>query len=211
MDALVLVDLQYDFMPGGPLGVPEGDQVVGVANALAGKFDLVVASQDWHPPDHSSFAANHPGRKPGEVIELDGLSQILWPVHCVERTRGAELVSDLRTDAIRAVFRKGTDPAIDSYSAFFDNAHRKLTGLGDYLKGQGVDRVFLVGLATDYCVLYTALDARALGFGAVLVEEGCRAVELEAGDAARAIERMRAVGVEILAHADEVPLSRGKC
>jgi nicotinamidase/pyrazinamidase len=209
VDALLLIDLQHDFMPGGPLGVPEGDQVVPVANALAGKFDLVVASQDWHPADHRSFAANHPGKAPGEVIELDGLSQILWPVHCVQQTHGAELVSDLESDAIRAVFRKGTDPAIDSYSAFFDNAHRKATGMGDYLRGQQVQRVFMMGLATDYCVLYTALDARALGFEAVLVEEGCRGVDLSAGDSARALERMRAAGVTILGNTDQV--SRGRC
>jgi nicotinamidase/pyrazinamidase len=202
MDALVLIDLQNDFMPGGPLGVPDGDAVVPVANAWMDRFELVVATQDWHPSDHSSFASNHPGHAVGEVIEIDGISQILWPDHCVQHTEGANLVGTLDTARVRKVFRKGTDPAIDSYSAFFDNAHRKATGLGDHLKGQGVDRVWLMGLATDYCVRSSALDARGLGFEATLVEDGCRGVELEPGDTARAILEMRQAGVRVVGSGD---------
>lgn len=196
-DALILIDLQYDFMPGGSLGVPEGDQVVPVANRLVQAFDFVVATQDWHPRNHSSFASNHPGHAVGEVIESDGISQILWPDHCVQNTPGARLVSGLDTTSMREIFRKGTDPAIDSYSAFFDNAHRKSTGLGDYLKAEGVDRVWLMGLATDYCVRFSALDARALGFDTVLIEDGCRGVELGQGDTARAVAEMREAGVHV--------------
>jgi nicotinamidase/pyrazinamidase len=197
LDALILIDLQYDFMPGGPLGVQDGNQVTPVANRLIEAFEFVVASQDWHPRNHSSFASNHRGHAVGEVIEIDGISQILWPDHCVQNTPGARLVSDLNTATVRKIFRKGTDPAIDSYSAFFDNGHLKSTGLGDYLKAEGVDRVWLMGLATDYCVRFSALDARALGFETVLIEDGCRGVELAEGDSARAVARMREAGVRI--------------
>lgn len=196
-DALILIDLQYDFMPGGPLGVPEGDQVVPVANRLIQAFDFVVATADWHPRNHSSFASNHPGHAVGDVIEIDGIAQILWPDHCVQNTPGARLVSGLDTTSVREIFRKGADPAIDSYSAFFDNAHRRSTGLGDYLKAEGVDRVWLMGLATDYCVRFSALDARSLDFDTVLIEDGCRGVELAPGDTARALAEMRRAGVRL--------------
>ena len=164
MKALILVDLQNDFLPGGALAVPEGDRVIPVANKLQAHFDLVVATRDWHPPDHSSFAANHHGQKPGDWIDLDGVSQILWPPHCVQNSHGADLAAGLDTSKVRKVFFKGTDPRIDSYSTFFDNRHLKSTGLGDYLRERGVDEVYLMGLATDYCVKYSALDARGLGF-----------------------------------------------
>ena len=192
--ALILVDLQYDFMPGGALGVAQGDQLVPLANRMQGFFDLVLATQDWHPPDHSSFARNHPGHEIGQVIDTDGISQVLWPVHCVQNTGGAALVSTLVTSEIRRIFYKGTNPAIDSYSAFFDNGHRQSTGLGDYLKEMGVEAVYLLGLATDYCVKYSVLDARELGFEITVIEDGCRAVELQAGDGERAIEAMRESG-----------------
>ena len=195
MDALILVDLQNDFMPGGALAVPDGDSVVPVANAVQRHFDLVAATQDWHPPDHGSFAQNHKGRQPGEFIELGGLRQILWPVHCVQNTPGAALVSGLETDRITRVFKKGTDRQIDSYSGFFDNGRRKATGLGDFLKERGVERVHVMGLATDYCVKFTALDARSLGFETVLIEDGCRGVGLKAGDVEAALAEMRAAGV----------------
>ncbi len=194
MRALILVDLQYDFMPGGALAVTEGDQTVGVANWLQEFFDLVLATQDWHPPDHSSFARNHPGRQIGDVIDIDGISQLLWPVHCVRNTPGAALVSALETSRIGRIFYKGTNPAIDSYSAFFDNGHRQSTGLGDYLKVMGVEAVFLMGLATDYCVKYSVLDAQQLGFPTTVIEDGCRGVELQPGDVERAIEEMRLSG-----------------
>lgn len=198
MKALILVDLQNDFCPGGALPVPEGDRVIPVVNRLLGRFDLIVATQDWHPPDHGSFAANHPGRKAGEVIELNGLPQILWPVHCVQNTPGAEFHPGLERSRIDRVFQKGTDPAIDSYSGFFDNGRRKATGLADFLREQHVSDVFVCGLATDYCVKATALDAAALGLRTHLVEDACRGVERRPGDVARAIAEMRAAGVMVV-------------
>ena len=202
MNALILVDIQNDFLPGGPLGVPEGDQVVPVANRAMDHFDLVVATQDWHPPGHESFASSHPGRKPGEVIDLHGLQQILWPDHCVQATPGAEFAAGLDVGRIDEVFRKGTDRQIDSYSGFFDNGHRKATGLGDFLKARGVEAVHVLGLATDYCVKFTVLDARQLGLATTLIEDGCRGVELADGDVARALEEMRQAGVAITTSAE---------
>ncbi len=184
MKALILVDIQNDFLPGGALAVPGGDAVVPVANRVQGAFDLIVATQDWHPENHGSFAVNHPSRKPGELGELGGLSQVFWPVHCVQNTGGAAFAPGLETRRITRVFPKGTDPAIDSYSGFFDNGHRKATGLGDYLRTRGVTDVYLLGLATDYCVKATALDARQLGFTTQLLVDGCRGVNLQPGDAA---------------------------
>lgn len=198
MRALILVDMQYDFLPGGALAVPDGDAVIGVANALQDAFELVVASQDWHPPNHSSFASQHPGKKPGDVVELDGLTQILWPDHCVENTHGAEFSRRLRRDKIRAVFHKGTDPKIDSYSSFFDNAHRRATGLGDYLFQNHVRQVVLTGLATDYCVKFTALDAIDLSFETSVVVDGCRGIDINPGDVDRALEEMRKAGVALV-------------
>jgi nicotinamidase/pyrazinamidase len=198
MKALLVVDIQNDFLPGGALAVREGDKVVPVANRLMREFELVVATQDWHPAGHGSFAANHEGRKVGEVVELAGLPQILWPVHCVQGTRGAELAPRLEVERIGHVVRKGTDAAIDSYSGFFDNGHRKATGLDEFLRGRGVTELTIVGLATDYCVKFTALDARQLGYKVRLVEEGCRGVEVKAGDMARAVAEMRGAGVEVV-------------
>ena len=198
MNALVIVDVQNDFCPGGALPVPEGDQVIPVVNRLASHFDLVVATQDWHPSDHGSFAANHEGRKPGEVIELGGLEQILWPVHCVEHTPGAAFHEDLDQARVAAVFQKGTDPGIDSYSGFFDNAHRKATGLGEWLKQRRVTDLYLCGLATDYCVKFTSLDAVALGFATHVIEDACRGVNLRPGDVVRAVDEMRSQGVLLI-------------
>jgi nicotinamidase/pyrazinamidase len=213
MNALILVDLQNDFVPGGALPVPDGGAVVVIANRLmAGgggaaadkpaAFDLVVATQDWHPAGHGSFAANHAGRKPGEVIDLNGLPQVLWPVHCVRDTPGAEFLPGLDRTRIERVFQKGTDPATDSYSGFFDNGHRKATGLGDYLKGRGVTGVTVLGLATDYCVKFTALDAVGLGFDVRLVEDASRGVNLAPGDVAKAVAEMRDKGVRVVRSAD---------
>ncbi|NLS91999.1 MAG: bifunctional nicotinamidase/pyrazinamidase [Planctomycetaceae bacterium] len=197
MPTLLLVDLQNDFCPGGALGVPEGDLVVPIANRLIDAFELVVATQDWHPADHGSFAANHPGKRPGDVIELDGLEQILWPVHCVQNTPGAEFHPELNLDRVTHVFQKGTDPKVDSYSSFFDNRRRVTTGLADYLRDQGVRRLCLCGLATDYCVVFTALDAVELGFETWVVEDACRGVNLKPGDVDRAVAEMRSQGVKI--------------
>ncbi|MEZ4424368.1 MAG: bifunctional nicotinamidase/pyrazinamidase [Gemmatimonadota bacterium] len=196
--ALLLVDLQVDFCPGGALAVRDGDAVVAVANGLLPRFPLVVATQDWHPPGHESFASAHPGRSPGDVIPLHGLDQVLWPDHCVQGSPGAELHPDLETGSIEAIVRKGTDPAIDSYSAFFDNARRKRTGLTGYLKDRGVTDLWVMGLATDYCVRASALDAMEQGFRTWLIAEGCRAVELSPGDGARAVQEMREAGVEVV-------------
>lgn len=205
--ALILVDLQNDFLPGGALAVPRGDEVIPVANRLQPEFDLVVATQDWHPQGHGSFASSYPGRKPGELSELAGLPQVLWPDHCVQGSTGADFAKTLQMNRVEAIFRKGTDPRIDSYSGFFDNGHRKSTGLGDYLRGRGVTEVFVLGLATDYCVKFTALDARRLGFRVTLVEDGSRGVELRPGDGARAVEEMRNAGVEVVRGSEVEPVS----
>jgi nicotinamidase/pyrazinamidase len=198
MRALLLVDLQYDFCPGGALAVPRGDETIAVAKRLLPRFETVVATQDWHPSDHGSFAANHPGASPGQVIQLDGLSQVLWPVHCVQDTRGAELHEGIDRSRLAAVFRKGTDPRIDSYSGFFDNGHRKSTGLGDWLEQRGVRQLYVLGLATDYCVKATVLDALELKYDVWLIEDGCRAVDLAPGDGERAISVMRGYGATVI-------------
>ena len=194
MEALLLVDIQNDFLPGGALAVPEGDRVVPVANALTPLFEWVVATKDWHPPNHGSFASQHPGKRVGDTILLDGLEQTLWPDHCVQHTAGAGFAPDLDTQAISAVFLKGTDPRIDSYSGFFDNGHRRATGLADYLRERGINELYVMGLATDYCVKFTVLDALDLGFRVFLVEDGTRGVDIQAGDTARAIETMCRAG-----------------
>lgn len=194
---LLLTDLQNDFMPGGALAVAGGNQLVPLANRLMTAFSLIVATQDWHPAGHGSFAANHEGRHPGEQIELDGLHQVLWPVHCVMETPGAAFHRDLEVDRIDRIFRKGTDPRIDSYSGFYDNGHRKATGLGDYLRGKGVREIYICGLTTDYCVRFTALDAVREGFGVCLITDACRGVDLSPGDVDRAIAEMREAGVRM--------------
>ncbi len=195
--ALIIVDIQNDFCPGGALAVKEGDQIVPLINKLQNKFDFIVATQDWHPQNHKSFASNN-GKNVGEVIELNGLKQILWPDHCVQGSRGAALVKDLVIKKIKQIFQKGTDPAIDSYSAFFDNGHKKKTGLDDYLKAQGVQEIYVVGLATDYCVKFTALDAAEAGFKTYLIKDACRGVNLHTNDTDRAIEEMQSKGVAII-------------
>lgn len=195
--ALILVDLQYDFCPGGALEVARGDETIAVANRVARHFELVVATQDWHPADHGSFAANHEGAEPYQVIDLNGLQQVLWPVHCVQGTRGAAFHDDL-TATVTKVFPKGTDATVDSYSGFWDNGKRKPTGLAPWLREQGVRAVYVLGLATDYCVKFTALDACGEGFATFLIEDGCRAVNLVAGDGERAIDDMRSSGVVVV-------------
>lgn len=195
---LLIVDVQNDFIPGGALPTRDGGEVVPVVNRVQPAFDLVVATQDWHPADHGSFASNHSGKKPGEIVDLNGLEQILWPDHCVQGSWGAAFHPDLDRSRVDAVIRKGTDPAIDSYSAFFDNGRKKATGLEDHLRARNVTDVWLAGLATDYCVLWSARDAVSLGFRTHLIEDACRGVELKPGDIARAIEEMRGLGVEVV-------------
>ncbi len=197
MDALILVDLQNDFLPGGALAVPRGDEVIPIANRLVGHFGFVVATRDWHPPDHSSFASQHPGHAVGDVIEVGGVAQVLWPDHCVQGTKGAEFAAALNDAAISEIVTKGTSRDIDSYSGFFDNNQRQATGLLDILQRSGVTRVHVMGLATDYCVKFTALDALKLGFETNLVLEGCRGVDLTPGDSDRAVDEMRAAGASV--------------
>ncbi len=198
MNALILVDIQNDFLPGGALAVPEGDQIIPILNELQRHFDLVVATQDWHPPDHGSFAVHHPDRKPGDRIDLHGLDQTLWPVHCVQGTPGADFAPGLNQARWDRVFQKGTEATIDSYSGLFDNGHRKATGLSEYLREKGVTDVYIAGLATDYCVKFTALDALALGFNVHLIEDACRGVNLQKGDVERAVEEMEKAGVRVI-------------
>ncbi len=198
MRALLVIDIQNDFCPGGALAVPGGDAVVAVANRLMPQYAVVVATQDWHPKSHRSFAVNNPGAKVHDIRDLDGLQQMMWPVHCVQGTRGAEFHPTLDTSRFTHVTRKGTDPVIDSYSGFFDNGHRKQTDLSKELRRRGVDSVDILGLATDYCVKFTALDARDLGFTVRVFSEGCRGVDVTPGDAQRALEEMRSVGIAIV-------------
>jgi len=198
MRALLLADIQNDFVPGGALAVPDGDRVVPAANRLIPLFELVVATKDWHPANHGSFASQHPGYEIGDTIDLEGLQQILWPDHCVQNTAGADFVQDLEAEAIDQVFFKGTDPDTDSYSGFFDNARRKATGLADFLRECEVRDVFVMGLATDYCVKSTVLDALDLGFHVHLIEDGCRGVDLTTGDSDKAVVNMRKIGARVV-------------
>lgn len=170
MKCLIIVDMQYDFLPGGALPVAGGDALIPVINRLQPDYELVVATQDWHPADHKSFASQHEGKKPFEVIEWKDDRQTLWPDHCVQGTHGAELHPGLDQHRIEAIFRKGMNTEIDSYSGFFDNGHLKSTGLGDYLKGRGVTEVHVCGLAADFCVYFTALDALELGLKSVIAD-----------------------------------------
>ena len=195
--ALILVDLQNDFMPGGALAVTGGDEAVAAANRLMPSYEFVAATQDWHPAEHGSFAASHAGRAPGEMIELAGLPQVLWPVHCVQGTPGASFHSSLDVARIHAVVRKGMDPMIDSYSGFFDNGGSRSTGLTELLRARGITHVDILGLATDYCVRFTALDAVKEGFHTRLLRNGCRGVELAPGDIEGALTEMAEAGVEL--------------
>ncbi|MBA3700253.1 MAG: bifunctional nicotinamidase/pyrazinamidase [Planctomycetes bacterium] len=198
MKALILVDIQNDFCPGGALAVADGDAVVAVANRLMSTVDLVVATQDWHPANHGSFASNNPGRKLFDLGDLGGLPQVMWPDHCVQWTGGAQFHPGLDTKRITRVFPKGTDATIDSYSGFFDNGKRKATGLGDWLKAMGVTEVLICGLATDYCVKATAIDAAGLGFTTRLMLDGCRGVGMQANHIPDALAAMQAAGVQII-------------
>ena len=179
MKALLLIDIQNDFIPGGSLAVPGGDEIIHLVNELQSQFELIVATQDWHPADHKSFAANHSGKNVFDKIDLDGFGQVLWPAHCVQGTVGAEFATMLNTNKVEAIFRKGTDPEIDSYSGFYDNGHRKSTALADYLRGKQVTELYIAGLAADFCVYYTAKDAIQAGFTAYIIEDAVRAISEE--------------------------------
>ena len=192
--ALIIVDAQYGFMPGGGLPVADGDAIVPVINRVVPRFANIVLTQDWHPADHVSFAANHPGRQPFETIQLPYGEQVLWPTHCVQGTRDAALHEGLQVDRAQLVIRKGFRREIDSYSAFVEADRTTTTGLAAYLQARGIRRLYLCGLATDYCVAWSALDARAAGFEATVIEDACRAIDL-GGSLARAWADMAAAGV----------------
>lgn len=177
MKALIIVDIQNDFLPGGALAVQHGDEIIPTINRIQENYDLVVATQDWHPKKHQSFASQHVGNTVFDTIDLNGLSQVLWPDHCIQETAGANFAAALNTAKIEAIFRKGMDLAIDSYSGFFDNGKRKATGMADYLKGRGITDVAIAGLAADYCVYYTANDALSLGFGATILHHATKAID----------------------------------
>ncbi len=197
MKALLIIDIQNDFVEGGSLAVPGGKEIIPLVNELQKDYELVVATQDWHPLDHGSFAANHENRWQGDIIDLHGLQQVLWPVHCVQGSFGAQFVANLDMSKVDKVFHKGTDSQIDSYSGFFDNGHRKDTGLGQYLKDKGVQAVDIVGLATDYCVKFSALDAVKLGFETTVIRDASRGVNLRPGDVEAAYEMMQSKGIII--------------
>jgi nicotinamidase/pyrazinamidase len=176
-NVLILVDIQNDFIPGGALPVPLGNEIITLVNELQNSFDLVVATQDWHPANHKSFATQHPDKKQFETISLHGLEQVLWPDHCVQGTTGAEFNPGLQMNKVEAVFRKGMNPDIDSYSGFFDNGHKKSTGLAGYLRDREVKKVYVCGLAADYCVAYTAKDALKENFETYIIEDATRAID----------------------------------
>lgn len=194
--ALIVVDVQYDFCAGGALAVPNGDHIVDGVNALMKRFDVVIFTQDWHPSGHSSFASSHPGRQPYEMIDMPYGPQVLWPDHCVQGTRGAALHDRLNLDQGDLIIRKGTDPAVDSYSAFFENDKKTPTGLEGYLRTRDISDLMLVGLATDFCVAYSALDAAALGFSTAVDLGLCRAIDLD-GSLEQAISEMQSAGVKL--------------
>jgi len=199
-DVLLVVDVQNDFCPGGSLAVPRGDEVVPVINRLARDFSHVVLTQDWHPPGHQSFASSHPGHAPFETIPVDYGPQVLWPDHCIQGTPGAELRHDLDVPRAELVLRKGFRPSIDSYSAFFENDHATATGLAGYLRERGLRRVFLTGLAFDFCVGWSAEDAHRQGFVAIVVEDACRGIDVD-GSVAATRQRLAACGIACVGHA----------
>lgn len=196
-DALIVVDVQNDFCPGGALAVPDGDGVIPVIHRIAPRLEHIVLTQDWHPNLHCSFASRWPGKKPLEVVELAGDEQRLWPDHCVQGTRGAEIHPGLRLERAELIVRKGFRPDVDSYSAFFENDHRTPTGLAGYCRERGLERLFFVGLAYDFCVGFSALDARARGFEAVVIRDACRAIDVAGSVAKMEVEFARA-GVKVV-------------
>jgi len=202
MKALLIVDVQNDFLPGGALQVEDGDKVIPVINRLQEKFDFIVATQDWHPPKHGSFAANHSGHIIGDIVKLGGLDQILWPVHCVQETKGADFPGSLHTKKWANIIQKGTDIMVDSYSGFYDNNRKKDTGLANYLRKHSVKELYVVGLAADYCVKFTVLDALKEGFKTNLLKDATRAVNIRPVDFDEAIREMADAGATILESTD---------
>ena len=195
---LLIVDMQKDFMPGGALGVPDADRIAPLLNRVMPRFPLVLATQDWHPADHASFDTSHPGKHAGDMVTVQGIPQILWPVHCVQDTKGSEFVAGLNQQPIKTVFYKGTDKWIDSYSAFFDNAREKSTGLDDYLKAKNIKELYIAGVATDYCVLYSVIDALDLGYTIFVLVDCCRGINLDPQDVEDSLATMLEKGANII-------------
>jgi len=202
MKALIIVDVQYDFLPGGALGVTGGDKIIPIINRLQEHFQFIVATQDWHPAKHGSFAANHRGKEVGEFVELGGVNQILWPVHCVQDSPGAAFHADLDKRRWANIFQKGTEPTVDSYSGFYDNNLKQDTGLARYLKKHQITDVYVVGLAADYCVKFTVLDALKEGFNTYLISDATKAVNLKPSDFEDAIQEMANAGAHIIESKD---------
>jgi|SRR5882672_3896599 len=200
-DALIVVDVQNCFVPGGSLAVANGDQIVPLVNTLARRFENVILTQDWHTPGHISFASSHAGKKPFESVELPYGTQILWPDHCIQGTEGAELVKGLSIPHAQLLIRKGFNPTVDSYSAFIEADGKTRTGLDGYLAARGIKAVYVCGLATDFCVAWTALDARKLGFGAAVIEDACRGIDTQ-GSLAKAWSQMKTAGVQRIQSGD---------
>ncbi|WP_339921965.1 bifunctional nicotinamidase/pyrazinamidase [uncultured Cyclobacterium sp.] len=196
--ALIVVDVQNDFLLGGALAVANGDEVIPVINQVQDKFALVVATQDWHPANHGSFAANHEGKKVGDFINLKGVNQYLWPIHCVENSEGAGFPKALQGQTWNKIFKKGTNPEVDSYSGFFDNGKIEETGLSDFLKGEGIEKVFVTGLAADYCVKFTVLDALDLGFETYLLTDATKGVNVSPNDTNDALTEMEKKGAILI-------------
>ncbi|MCE0492586.1 bifunctional nicotinamidase/pyrazinamidase [Vibrio salinus] len=196
--ALLLVDIQNDFSPSGTLPVPDGDEIVPVINNILDQFDYVVATLDWHPENHGSFASQYTGKKPGDVVNLSGTEQILWPMHCVQNSEGAKFIPTLNTASINHIVHKGTHPDVDSYSGFYDNQKRHMTGLAKYLKSNAITDVYVVGLAADYCVKFTALDAVAAGFNTFVIKDATRGVNVQDGDVDAAFSVMENAGCKII-------------
>jgi len=195
-NALIIIDVQNDFCPSGSLAVTEGDVIVPLINDLMADFDACILTQDWHPAGHSSFASSHANKQPYDMIEMPYGPQILWPEHCISGSKGAEFHADLQTGRADMIIRKGYNPAIDSYSAFFENDHKTATGLEGYLRTRGIDSLTMVGLATDFCVQYSAIDAARLGFTVTVLEKACRAIDLD-GSLAAARDAMQGAGVKL--------------
>jgi len=195
---LLVIDVQKDFCPGGALAVNGGDRIIPLINKIMEKFERVVATQDWHPVEHTSFAVNHKGKKVLDTVAVHGITQVLWPEHCVQGTEGADFHPDLEKRYFNLILRKGMNPELDSYSAFFENDKTTSTGLEYYLKGLGLSHVYICGLATDYCVYYSAMDALKLGFQTLLIEDATQGVDLPSGSVAHAIAQMKNAGIKVI-------------
>jgi nicotinamidase/pyrazinamidase len=200
--ALIITDIQNDFCPGGALAVPEGDEIIPTINELSKKFEKIIATQDWHPENHVSFAVNHPNKNEYDVIEYKGIEQVLWPKHCVPGTKGAKFHPDLDTKNVNLILRKGNNPEIDSYSAFKENDKKTLTGLEGYLRNCGIKRTYFTGLALDYCVFYSALDSNELGFETYVIIDATKGIDSPEGNTDKSLSKMKKEGIKIIKSSD---------